>query len=136
MSSADPADPEANVLLGQIGDLTFTAIAGVIVSLVRLYLAERQRTRDEKQTEARRPEAVLAAFGSELPRNRAATCRKLDASNAHVMVWALTGVAFEHHADPQESGAPCGRLTPAAMERENATKGQAAFTVSGGLEGP
>ena len=78
----------------------------MIVSLATLWLAARQRANQEKQAEARRREAVLAAIGRELRRNRVATCGKLDASNAHVTVGALTTVAFERHADELATVAP------------------------------
>ena len=99
MSPADAAAPIANVFLAELGAFTLTVLAGVMVSLVSLWLAGRQRTRQEEQAQFRRREAVLAAIGRELRWNRVATRGNLDANNAHVTVGALTTVAFERHAD-------------------------------------
>lgn len=98
MSPPDAAAPAANVVLTEIGAFTLTVLAGVIVSLVTLWLAGRQRARQEHQAESRRREAVLAAIGRELGWNRGATGGQLDARNAHVMVGALSTVAFDAHA--------------------------------------
>ena len=106
MSPPDAAAPAANVLLTEIGAFTLTVLAGVIVSLVTLWLAGRQRARQEQQAESRRREAVLAAIGRELRWNRGATGRQLDARNAHVMVGALTSVAFDAHAGELATIAP------------------------------
>ena len=106
MSPADAVAPLANGLLGQVVPFMVTVAAGVIVSLVTLSLADRQRTRQESQAEARRRNAVLAAIGRELRWNRVATRGKLDASNAHVTVGALTTVAFQRHADELATIAP------------------------------
>ncbi len=43
MSPADAAAPAANVLLTEIGAFTLTVLAGVIVSLVTLWLAGADR---------------------------------------------------------------------------------------------
>ena len=106
MIPADPAAPAGNVFLAEIGAFTLTVLAGVIVSLVTLWLAGRQRTRQETHTEARRRETVLAAIGRELASNRVATRGKLNASNAHITVGALTTVAFERHAGELATIAP------------------------------
>ena len=106
MSSADADAPMANTLLADVGAFTLTVLAGVIVSLVTLWLAGRQRTNQERQAQARRRTAVLAAIGRELRWNRGATRGELDASNAHVMVGALNTVAFEAHAGELATIAP------------------------------
>ena len=106
MTPADAAAPAANVFLAEIGAFTLTVLAGVIVSLVTLWLARHQRTKQETQAETRRREAVLTAIGRELRWNRVATRGKLDASNADVMVGALTTVAFERHAGELATIAP------------------------------
>ena len=106
MSQADAAAPAANALLADIGAFTLTVLAGVIVSLVTLWLAGRQRAKQEKRAEARRRNGVLAAIGRELRWNRGATGGELDARNAHVMVGALTTVAFEAHAGELATIAP------------------------------
>ena len=106
MSPADAAVPAANALLADIGAFTLTVLAGVIVSLLTLWLAGRQRAKQEKQAEARRRDAVLAAIGRELRWNRVATRGKLQASNAHITVGELTTVAFERHADELATIAP------------------------------
>ena len=106
MSPTDAAAPAANALLADVGAFTLTVLAGVIVSLVTLWLAGRQRAKQEAQAAARRREAVLDAIGRELRWNRRATHGELDASNAHVMVGALTTVAFEAHAGELASIAP------------------------------
>ncbi len=74
-----------------------TVLSGVIVSLISLWLAGRQRGRQELQTEARRRDAILAGIGRELQWNRTATRGALDASNAHYMIGSLATVAFERH---------------------------------------
>lgn len=106
MSPPDAAAPAANVLLTEIGAFTLTVLASVIVSLVTLWLAGRQRARQEQQAESRRREAVLAAIGRERRWNRGATGGQLDARNAHVMVGALTSVAFDAHAGELATIAP------------------------------
>lgn len=106
MSPSDAAAPVANALLADIGAFTLTVLAGVIVSLVTLWLAGRQRAGQERQAEARRRNTVLAAIARELRWNRGATRGELDASNAHVMVGALTTVAFEAHAGELATIAP------------------------------
>ena len=106
MSPSDAAAPAANALLADVGAFTLTVLAGVIVSLVTLWLAGRQRAKQEKQTDARRQNAVLAAIGRELRWNRSATRGELDARNAHVMVGALTTVAFEAYAGELATIAP------------------------------
>ena len=78
----------------------------MVVSLVTLWLANRRRYKHEALVEARRREAILAAIGAELRRNRKATRGSLDASNAHVMVGALASVAFERHGADLSSIAP------------------------------
>lgn len=86
MNPANTAAPAADFLSAEIGAFALTVLAGVIVSLVTLWLAGRQRATQERQAEARRREAVLAAIGRELRWNRVATRGKLQASNAHIMV--------------------------------------------------
>lgn len=73
------------------------AVSGVIVSLVTLRLAGRQRARREKQAEAKRRETILAGIGRALQWNRTATRSELDASDAHCMIGSLATVAFERH---------------------------------------
>ena len=74
-----------------------TIVSGVVVSLIALSLAGRQRAKEETRAEERRKEAILAAVGAELRWNRTATRRTLDAGNAHVMVGTLATVAFERY---------------------------------------
>ena len=76
--------------------LTVPTVSGVIVSLVTLWLAARQRARDERRAEETRRKAVLAGIGRELQWNRLATTT-LDAGNAHYVVGRLASVAFERH---------------------------------------
>ena len=89
---------------------SLTTFSGVVVSLVTLWLASRQRSKQEALAEARRREAILAAMGSELRWNRTATRGSLDATNAHVMVGALASVAFERH------GADLSTIAPESVE--------------------
>ena len=86
--------------------LLLSILSGVIVSLVALWLAGWQRARQEKRTEDRRREAVLAGIGRELQWNRTATRRALDASNAHYMIGSLATVAFERHGSELATIAP------------------------------
>ena len=83
-----------------------TVLAGVIVSLATLFFAGLQRARQERLAEDRRRDAVLAAFGRELRWNRGATAKNLDAGNAHVLVDALTTVAFERYGAELATIAP------------------------------
>ena len=53
--------------------LLLSVLSGVIVSLVTLWLAGRQRVRQERRTETRRREAILVGIGRELQWNRTAT---------------------------------------------------------------
>lgn len=106
MSPADAAAPAADALLVHAGAFTLTVLAGVIVSLATLWLAGHQRAKQERQAGARRRNAVLAAIGRELRWNRGATRGELDANNAHVMVGALTTVAFQAHAGALATIAP------------------------------
>ena len=107
MSPASTAAPAPDVLSAETtAAFAPTVLAGVIVSLVTLWLAGRQRATQERQAEARRREAVLAAIGRELRWNRIATRGKLQASNAHITVGALATVAFERHADELATIAP------------------------------
>lgn len=106
MSPSDAAAPAANVLLTEIGAFTLTVLAGVIVSLVTLWLAGRQRARQEQQAESRRREAVLAAIGRELRWNRGTMRRGLDARDAHLVVGGLSTVAFDAHAGELATIAP------------------------------
>lgn len=89
---------------------SLTISSGVVVSLVTLWLASRQRSKQEALAEARRREAILAAVGAELRWNRTATRGSLDATNAHVMVGALASVAFERH------GADLSTIAPESVE--------------------
>ena len=86
-------------------------IAGVIVSLITLWLAGLQRARAEMRAEVRRREAMLAAIGSELRWNRSATRGKLDVDNANAMVGSLATVAFERH------GADLVSVVPDSVEQ-------------------
>ena len=70
--------------------LVLSIVSGVIVSLVTLWLAGRQKARQERRTEEKRREAVLAGIGRELQWNRTATRGVLDAGNAHYMVGRLS----------------------------------------------
>ena len=54
MSPADAVAPLANGLLVHITAFVVTVTAGVIVSLMTLRLADRQRTRQEERAEAHR----------------------------------------------------------------------------------
>ena len=83
-----------------------TILSGVVVSLVTLWLAGRQRAKEDTRAEARRREAVLAAIGAELRWNRAATRETLAVGNAHVMVGTLATVAFERHGGDLATIAP------------------------------
>ena len=86
--------------------LALSILSGVIVSLVTLWLAGRQRAGQERQTEAKRRQAVLAGIGRELQWNRIATRGVLDAGNAHYMVGRLSTVAFERHGSELATIAP------------------------------
>jgi len=70
--------------------------SGVIVSLVTLWLAARQRTREERLAKLQRREAILAGIGRELQWNRTAV-RDLEIRNAHYMIGDLKTVAFERY---------------------------------------
>ena len=76
--------------------LLLSILVGVVVSLITLWLANRQRTTQERQAEERRRKAILIGIGRELQWNRSAT-RRLDTTNAHYMVGKLATVAFERH---------------------------------------
>lgn len=80
--------------------------SGVVVSLVTLWLAGRQRARHDRRAEATRRKAVLAGIGRELQWNRSATRTTLDASNAHYMIGRLATVAFERHGSELAMIAP------------------------------
>ena len=86
--------------------LAGSIFSGVIVSLVTLWLAGRQRGRHERQAEATRREAILAGIGRELQWNRSATRTRLDATNAHYMIGRLATVAFERHGSELAMIAP------------------------------
>ena len=86
--------------------LVLSVLSGVIVSLVTLWLAGWQRARQERRTEDRRREAVLARIGRELQWNRTATRGALDGSNAHYMIGSLATVAFERHGSELATIAP------------------------------
>lgn len=79
--------------------------SGVIVSLVTLWLAGRQRAGQERRAETKRREAILAGIGRELQWNRTAT-RTLEASNAHFRIGSLATVAFERHGSELAAIAP------------------------------
>ena len=86
--------------------LVLSTLSGVIVSLLTLWLAGRQRARQEKQAEVRRRKVILAGIGRELQWNRTATRVALDASNAHFMIGRLSTVAFERHGSELATIAP------------------------------
>ena len=86
--------------------LVLSVLSGVIVSLVTLRLAGWQRDRQERRTEARRREAILAGIGRELQGNRTATRGELDASNAHYKIGSLATVAFERYGSELATIAP------------------------------
>ena len=86
--------------------LALSILSGVIVSLVTLWLASLQRARQERRTEEKRREAVLAGIGRELQWNRIATRGVLDAGNAHYMVGRLSTIAFERHGSELATIAP------------------------------
>lgn len=106
MSPADATVSAASLLLAEFGAFALAVLAGVIVSLITLWLSGRQRAKQEERAESLRREAVLAAIGRELRWNRVATRGKLDADNAHVTVGALATVAFECHAGDLATIAP------------------------------
>ena len=83
--------------------------SGVIVSLVALWLAGRQRKRKERLAERRRREAILAGIGRELQWNRTAV-RALEIRNAHYLIGDLKTVAFERH------GADLATIAPESLE--------------------
>lgn len=56
-----------------IGPVTPSIVSGVIVSLVTLRLAGRQRAGQERLAEAKRRKTILAGIGRELQWNRTAT---------------------------------------------------------------
>ena len=91
--------------------LVVSICSGVVVSLITLWLAGRQRARHEKHVEATRRKAVLAGIGRELQWNRTATRTTLDASNAHYMIGRLASVAFERHGSELATIAP-GSVAP------------------------
>lgn len=86
-----------------------SVLAGVIVSLVTLWLAGRQRATEERLKDSKRRNAILASIGQELRWNRIAT-RSLDARNAHYMIGKLSTVAFERH------GADLAEVAPKNVE--------------------
>ena len=83
----------------------------MIVSLVTLWLAGRQRAGQETRAEAKRRKAILAGIGRELQWNHTAT-RPLDASNAHFKIRSLATAAFERH------GAELAAIAPDSVELE------------------
>ena len=84
-------------IIAFVGTIASGVIVGVIVSLISLWLAARQRAGHERRAEAARREAVLASIGRELQWNRSALRSEVDASNAHYMIGRLNTVAFERH---------------------------------------
>lgn len=82
----------------------------MIVSLVAVTLAGRQRANEERLADEHRREAILAAIGRELRWNRTATRGGLDAGNAHVMVGTLSTVAFQRY------GADLATIAPDSVE--------------------
>ena len=80
--------------------------AGVIVSLVTLWLAARQRVGEERRAEAMRRKAILAGIGRELQWNRSATRTTLDTTNAHYEIGWLATVALERHGSELATIAP------------------------------
>ena len=59
--------------MDEILALVLAILSGVIVSLITLKLAARQRAKDERLAEEPRRGAILAVIGNELRRNRVAT---------------------------------------------------------------
>ena len=86
--------------------LAVSIVSGVIVSLVSLWLAGRQRDRQERQKESVRRQAILASIGRELQWNRSAIRSEVDAGDAHVMIGRLATVAFERHGSELAMIAP------------------------------
>ena len=86
-----------------------TVSAGIIVSLVTLWLAGRQRATEDRLKESKRRNTILASIGEELRWNRIAT-RSLDVTNAHYMIGKLSTVAFERH------GADLAEVAPENVE--------------------
>ena len=113
-----------------------SVLSGVIVSLVILWLAGWQRIRQERRTEARRREAILAGIGRELQWNRTSTREVLDANNANYKIGRLATVAFERH------GSELAMIAPDSVElvfRHCSTVGTAregirSFSAPPGLE--
>ena len=70
--------------------------SGVIVSLVTLWLAGRQRTKQDRLAEQQRRETILAGIGRELQWNRTAI-KDLELSSAHYLTGDLKTVAFERY---------------------------------------
>lgn len=77
-------------------EMSAAILAGVIVSLFSVWLASRQRAKEDRLKEAKRRDAILASIGQELRWNRTAT-RSLDVTNSHFMIGKLSTVAFERH---------------------------------------
>ena len=82
----------------------------MIVSLITLWLAGRQRAKAERQAEERRRQAILDEIGCELRWNRTAPKGTLDAGNAHYMIGKLSTVALERH------GADMAMIAPGGVE--------------------
>ena len=87
-----------------------TTSSGVLVSLITLALAIRQRAIDEARSEMQRRNAILSAIGTELRWNRTAMRGELDVTNAHLLIGAFTSVAFERH------GADLATIAPDSIE--------------------
>ena len=94
-----------NVFLGLLASIS----SGVIVSLITLWFAARQRTKEERLAERQRRDAVLAGIGRELQWNRTAI-RDIEIGNAHFMIGNLKTVAFERH------GAELATIAPESLQ--------------------
>ena len=80
--------------------------SGVLVSLITLWLSGLQRANQEERSEKRRRDAIFAAIGEELRWNRSAIRTDVDVTNAHILVGALTSVAFERYGADLSTIAP------------------------------
>ncbi len=83
--------------------------SGVLVSLITLCLAERQRTKEKILAERQRRRAVLAGIGRELEWNRAAI-KDIELGTAHYRIGDLTTVAFETY------GAELAMVAPESLQ--------------------
>lgn len=106
MDNAAVVEHAGNLDMEELIAVLLSVLSGVIVSLVTLWFAGRQRARQEREAEARRRDAILAGIGRELQWNRTATRQTLDASNAHYMIGSQATVAFERHGSELATIAP------------------------------